>query len=139
MVTKKKKHKRRIGGSTEKKHRQLANLRPAWQPGQSGNLSGRPKQLLSIASRELLASPCPSDKEARTWAEAIALTMAKRALKGNVEAAKFLGDRGEGKPPQSIALSGDLDVRDTTEDLREKLKVFTQKVRARLEVVQKAS
>jgi hypothetical protein len=136
----KKKHKRRSVGCTDKNNAkpkaQSANLRPRWQPGQSGNPSGRPRQLLSIAIRELLREDCPADKLGRTWAEVIALTMAKRALKGNVEAAKFLGDRAEGKPPQSIALSGDLDVRETTEDLRETLKVFTAKVRSRLQVVE---
>jgi len=68
--------------------------------GQSGNPSGRPKSaLVSEAYRAKLASGDP------TVAERLADMMARRALKGDVAAAKELTDRAEGKARQAVELS----------------------------------
>jgi len=76
-----------------------------WKPGQSGNPGGRPKTApLSHACRELLASPLPDDPKGRTYAEAIAETLAERALKGDIRAAQELADRAEGRTRQSIEI-----------------------------------
>jgi hypothetical protein len=92
--------------NTEK---QLANLRP-FKPGQSGNPNGRPrKALLSDALRRQLAIALPGMSE-RTQAEAIAAALIREAIDGNVQAAREIGDRTEGKPAQAIAL--DLEVSD---------------------------
>jgi hypothetical protein len=89
--------------------RQLANLKP-FKPGQSGNPAGRPKKaLLSDALRRQLAEALPNAPE-KTIAEAVARTLIREALGGNVQAIREVGDRSEGKPAQAIAL--DLDVRD---------------------------
>jgi hypothetical protein len=92
--------------NTEK---QLANLKP-FKPGQSGNPNGRPKKaLLSDALRRQLAITAPGMPE-RTQAEAIASALIAEAIAGNVQAAREVGDRSEGKPAQAIAL--DLEVKD---------------------------
>jgi uncharacterized protein DUF5681 len=76
-----------------------------FQPGQSGNPGGRPKTApLSQACREILAQPVPDDAKGRTYAEAIAETLAKNALKGDIRAAQELADRSEGKPRQRLEI-----------------------------------
>ena len=77
----------------------------AFKPGQSGNPAGRPKSItLSEAIRLQLAQTFSED---RTYAEEIALVLCAAAVKGNVNAAREIADRTEGKPKQAI----DLDVR----------------------------
>lgn len=75
-----------------------------WKKGDpSPNPGGRPKTApLSQACRELLAQPVPNDPEDRTYAEAIAQTLAEKALAGDIRAAQEIADRAEGRPRQSI-------------------------------------
>jgi len=74
-----------------------------WKQGQSGNPGGRPKLApLSQAARELLNSPVPNDPAGRTYAELIVWKLAKKALRGDVGAARELADRAEGKSRQAI-------------------------------------
>jgi hypothetical protein len=54
--------------------------------------------------RALIAAGAQLPRNA-TWADAIAFSMARKALSGDVAAAKEIGDRIEGKPPQRIELS----------------------------------
>ena len=44
----------------------------------------------------------PNDPEDRTYAEAIAQTLAEKALAGDIRAAQEIADRAEGRPRQSI-------------------------------------
>jgi hypothetical protein len=72
--------------------------------GETGNPSGRPKLTrLTEALREQLAEEMPNASE-RTVAEAIARALIREAISGNVQAAREIGDRTEGKPKQSIDL-----------------------------------
>jgi hypothetical protein len=72
--------------------------------GTSGNEKGRPKLTrLTEALREQLAEEMPNAPE-RTVAEAIARALIREAISGNVQAAREIGDRTEGKPKQSIDL-----------------------------------
>jgi hypothetical protein len=72
-----------------------------WKPGQSGNPGGRPRTAkLAEACRVKLASTIPGDSTGRTYAEAIADELARRALKGDIRAAQELADRAEGRPSQ---------------------------------------
>jgi hypothetical protein len=78
--------------------------------GESGNSAGRPKLTrLTECLREQLAEAMPGASE-RTIAEAIARALIREAISGNVQAAREIGDRTEGKPKQSIDL--DLQISD---------------------------
>ncbi len=84
--------------------------------GVSGNPRGRPKiTVLSEAIKAQLAEALPGKSEA-TYAEMIAKALCKRALAGDVMAAKEIADRSEGKAKQ--ALSIDLSVMDWREMAR---------------------
>jgi hypothetical protein len=88
--------------TTGGKARSLANLKP-FKPGRSGNPSGRPKSItLSEALRHELAKAHPESKDGETYAEKIAGVLCKAAAEGNVNAAKEIADRTEGKPRQAI-------------------------------------
>ena len=79
-------------------------------PGVSGNPQGRPKLTrLTDALREQLAETNPDAPE-ETQAEAIARTLIREAISGNVQAAREIADRTEGKPKQAIDL--DLQIND---------------------------
>jgi len=84
----------------------IANLIPhQFKPGQSGNPSGRPKKLITDATRELLAK-----KDAATGltnAHLVAEAQIREAIKGETAAYNAIADRTEGKVPQPI--SGDED------------------------------
>ncbi len=70
--------------------------------GVSGNPSGRPKLTkLTEALREQLAEEMPNAPE-RTIAEAIARTLIREAIGGNVQAIREIGDRTEGRPKQTL-------------------------------------
>ena len=76
-----------------------------FKAGQSGNPGGRPKTApLSHAYREKLAALVPEDPQGRTYAQAIADTLAERALAGDIRAAQELADRAEGRARLSIAI-----------------------------------
>jgi hypothetical protein len=83
-----------------------SNLTHRFQPGQSGNPSGRPKsRSLSRAYREKLDQLVPGDAEGRPYAQMVADTLVKRAMKGEVSACAELADRCEGRPLQALAIS----------------------------------
>ena len=82
------------------------NLKP-WSKGVSGNPGGRPKKTrFADACRELLSRPAPGDKSGRSYAEAIAEKLAKKALAGDIPAAREIADRAEGKARQAMEVSG---------------------------------
>jgi len=75
-----------------------------FKPGQSGNPGGRPRTAkLSEACRAKLASVVPGDATGRTYAEAIADTLAQRAVKGDLRAVEELANRAEGRPGPSVS------------------------------------
>jgi len=76
--------------------------------------------------------PVPGNRSGRTYAEAITEKIAKKALTGNIPAAKELADRAEGKARQAMEVSGPeggpLDIQNTTdEELRERLEELRAK------------
>ena len=78
--------------------------------GQSGNPQGRPKLTrLTDALRQQLAETSPDATE-ETQAEQIARTLIREAISGNVQAAREIGDRTEGRAKQAIDL--DLQIND---------------------------
>lgn len=81
-----------------------------FKKGESGNSAGRPKLTrLTDALRQQLAEIAPDAPE-ETQAEAIARTLIREAISGNVQAAREIADRCEGKPKQAIDL--DLQIND---------------------------
>jgi hypothetical protein len=75
-----------------------------WQPGQSGNPSGRPKKLhITDAIRLELEQPGP---DGMTNDAAIARKLVEMARGGNLEAIREIADRTEGKARQRTELSG---------------------------------
>lgn len=87
-------------------------LKAPWQPGQSGNPNGRPrKRPLSEAHDDVLRMELPMEvrvamklKAGATWADAIALGIARKAVAGDVSAAKEMREAVEGKATQRIEL-----------------------------------
>lgn len=81
-----------------------------FKKGETGNRNGRPKLTrLTDALRQQLAEIAP-DAPDETQAEAIARTLIREAISGNVQAAREIADRTEGKPKQAIDL--DLQIND---------------------------
>lgn len=78
-----------------------------WAPGESGNRDGRPRAEVSLTTLFKRALDAPNPDGEGTVAQAIAATVTSKALKGDMEAVKYLGDRTEGKPRQSVQLSED--------------------------------
>jgi Family of unknown function (DUF5681) len=94
-----------VGNSVKKKLRGNADkIKPyQFKAGQSGNPGGRPKLApISQACRELLNRPVPGDTAGRTYAEAIAQTLAEKALAGDIRAVQEIADRAEGRARQAI-------------------------------------
>lgn len=91
--------------------RNLAKGAPyRWQPGTSGNPSGRPRTAaLSVACREKLEQIVPDDPHKRTYAVLIADMLADKAAHGNLDAAAELADRAEGKARQRVDFGEDAD------------------------------
>ncbi|MBA3806388.1 MAG: hypothetical protein H0X14_11840 [Acidobacteria bacterium] len=88
------------------RERSLANLKP-FRPGQSGNPSGRPKNVLSKALRKKLEEVESDAEGARSNADMIADKLVEVALGGNLEAIKIVLDRMEGRARQSINVTTD--------------------------------
>jgi uncharacterized protein with von Willebrand factor type A (vWA) domain len=90
------------------RERSIANLTaPRFKPGQSGNPSGRPKNVLSKALRKKLDELESDAPDARSNADRIADKLVSLALDGNLEAIKVVLDRMEGRPRQTVSLTLD--------------------------------
>jgi hypothetical protein len=79
--------------------RSLANLRPPWQPGQSGNANGRKKGLVTLLREVLEQTELHGVKtpDGRTVAEHLAEAIIGHAMKGNAAYMVQVLDRLEGK------------------------------------------
>ncbi len=80
----------------------IENLRPPWKPGESGNLSGRPKRKPIEEELLNLIDERAGPKDRRTHALKIAEAMLKAAGKGNVKAFMAVADRIDGRVPQPV-------------------------------------
>lgn len=74
-----------------------------FQPGQSGNPNGRPKELPKLDV--LLADVLGEDKDGIEAAKAILMALRAKATKGDVRAAEVLLDRAYGKSKQVIDMN----------------------------------
>lgn len=115
-----------------------------FQPGQSGNLSGRPKKRAISDRYEIMAEkPLPkkerSDlglRKGATYGDAIAHAQFHSAIDGKTEAAREIREAIEGKATQRVELSGSdsgapvtIGFYDTDESLR-RIAELTEKIRA---------
>jgi len=77
------------------------NLKP-WPKGTSGNPAGRPRRDKLIAAfdavNDLLVTPDPRDKAGRTHAQVIAGDLVRKAVRGDVRAAREIALLTEGRP-----------------------------------------
>jgi hypothetical protein len=93
-----------VNQQTNSKEERVERLKPyRFQKGKSGNPKGRPKSItISEAYRQSLSKLVPNDPEGRTFTQKIADLMVQRASTGDVQAAKEITDRIEGKARQAI-------------------------------------
>ena len=78
----------------------------SFKAGVSGNPGGRPRRKpLSDAYREALEQVSPDDPQGRTYAQIIAERLIHSAMRGNVQAARELADRAEGRTVQQVDLA----------------------------------
>ena len=86
-----------------------------FQPGQSGNPSGRTsaeQKADAEVSKALLArlpQVDPRDRYGRTYTQKLADVWIELGLEGNVSALVSLAERIEGKPPVAMNISGGMD------------------------------
>lgn len=104
QTTRKTTRKQRLKLS-EKQHQVLQTH--AFKPGESGNLAGRPRKLMTEAYRRALERKIANDPQGRSYADAIAEKMISLGLKGDVRAVAEVSTRADGLPQQSVSLSGD--------------------------------
>jgi Family of unknown function (DUF5681) len=132
---------------TKKKRRTPANRRKTggavaiveagkatrFQPGQSGNLAGRPRNVISIEMKRMLGEMCPLRKDGSTWAQAIAQVVLSKALRGDIRYVEVVFDRVEGKAHQAISLSGAVEVNSqiSIAETKERLEKLMAKIRYR--------
>jgi hypothetical protein len=79
----------------------------AFKPGESGNISGRPRKLMTEAYRRALDRKIEGDAQGRTYADAIAEKMISLGLNGDVRAVAEVSIRSDGVPQQSVSFDGD--------------------------------
>jgi hypothetical protein len=91
---------------------------------------------LSDTYRAKLVELVPGDKLGRNYAEAIADAAFAAGLRGNIGAFQEIADRAEGKPAHAIALSGDVHLTMTVQEidarLNELLKTAREREKARI-------
>jgi hypothetical protein len=92
-----------------------------FKPGQSGNPGGRPKkQPITDYLIDQLDQPIPETMKAKlppifvevygteaTFGQVLAFKLVSQGMKGDMQAAKEILDRVEGKVKQSVAMAGD--------------------------------
>jgi Family of unknown function (DUF5681) len=133
-MTKKKKrspgNRRKTGGAVAIVE---AGKATRFQPGQSGNLAGRPRNVISVEMKRMLGEMCPLHKDGSTWAQAIARVVLSKALRGDIRYVEVVFDRVEGKAHQAISFSGAVEIGPpvSVEETKERLNRLVTKIRDR--------
>lgn len=104
--------------NSDGKAKRLANLKPPFQPGQSGNPAGRPQGSRNRSSvlKELLATVCDFTnpltlkKETADLETQIMTALAAKARRGDIQAIKEIQDTVYGKVSDKQELSGSVDL-----------------------------
>lgn len=80
----------------------------AFQPGQSGNPSGRPKiKPFQDMLNRVLAREEGDPAQGKTSLERVVIKFVAKALEGDVPAIRDMADRLDGKPAQAIVGGGE--------------------------------
>jgi hypothetical protein len=102
-----------LSSDPERRARQLANLRPRpWGPGEVPNplgINGRP--IRAALLRQATGDQC----------DRLAAVVWRHALRGKPWAVQFLAERLEGKAPQEVDVSGEVEHTVTIENIRKAL------------------
>jgi hypothetical protein len=103
-----------VGSAASRTAARLLGIRNAnaWELSSLFHVSGaeRPKsKALSEAYRALLLRDVPGDPNQRTYAELIAESVAREAVRGKIQAAVEMADRTEGRARQSVEPIGEND------------------------------
>lgn len=86
--------------------KRLENLRPAWQPGESGNPAGLPPgtvQLRTVLRAKL--AEAMSGEDSRTLAETLVDSTIHAAIAGDSQARRLIWEYLEGRPSQALTLT----------------------------------
>jgi len=87
---------------------QLERLKQhAFQPGVSGNPSGRPAKIFTAALLRIVEKKLKDDPDGRVLLDGIAQQLVAKATKGDLASIRELADRIEGTPARSITLGGE--------------------------------
>lgn len=81
-----------------------------FQPGQSGNPAGRPKSRPFKDAIDAAIKKAGGGDDGKDFLEAIARALLDKAASGDVPAIKEFGDRYDGKVPQAVEMSGNLNI-----------------------------
>jgi hypothetical protein len=101
--------------TTRKRHSKLSEKQSlvlqthAFKPGESGNVLGRPRKLMTEAYRRALERKIANDPQGRSYADAIAEKMISLGLRGSVRAVAEVSIRADGVPQQSVSFDGNGD------------------------------
>ena len=110
-----------IGGNSEQisesEARRLANLRPPWQPGESGNPSGRPKKKPITEMYERILD----DPEAIAEIEKALKSALRKGQMAMVLQLKEMTDRVEGKVTQPITADVTVNLSDSIHAARKRV------------------
>ena len=89
------------------KDRRLENLRPPWQPGESGNPAGLPAGTVQLRTmlKAKLGEVSPG-QDRRTLADKLVDATIDAAIKGDPQARKLVWEYVEGAPKQSMEVTG---------------------------------
>jgi hypothetical protein len=77
-----------------------------FQPGQSGNPGGRPKNIFNEAYLRILNKTVANDPQGLRVIDAIAERVATQAMKGDLKAVAEIADRIQGRPMPAVSLGG---------------------------------
>lgn len=107
----------RIGGNTGISPRSLSNLRPPWKPGESGNISGRPKKSLMQSRLEEVAN---SPEFVEKWIAAAVDRSCNAQVAGFLMSREIL-DRVDGPVKQEIDMQVTLGLAETLSKARQRI------------------
>jgi Family of unknown function (DUF5681) len=93
--------KAQLAGNTEAQARKLANLRPPWKPGQSGNPTGRPRKRHITKAFERISNT----REGQKFIQEVTHDILNKRGMAAVLLLREIAERTEGKVTQELELN----------------------------------